>query len=328
MLRYDACRARLCKNSSGRSRKRKQMEEKRELSQLRELISVLGTLRTKGVLCDVIVTVEGRKFKAHKAILASGCGYFRTLFSQRDHQSSEGCTTEIIIQNRDVNADSFENMLDYVYTGKLRPLVWDTIFETLACACYLQIKNAIQACTEFIDKAKSEGKLKFKDFFTISSMAGCYGVKELKETADKHIARDFSKISKTEEFLVHMSSQSLQDLLERNDLAISRERQVLEAVTRWLKHDWDTRKTFALPVLQKVRLGLVPIRNVIEGIDRQIREATECRDLYEELLERHALGEKVTGPLLQTHPEMLTPRKCRRRRKCGMFRSLCTGVKL
>lgn len=57
-------------------------------------------------------------------------------------------------------------------------------------------------------------------------MAGNYGVKELKETADKHIARDFSKISKTEEFLVHMSSQSLQDLLERNDLAISRERQV------------------------------------------------------------------------------------------------------
>lgn len=124
--------------------KRRLIAEKKELTQLRELIQVLGTLRTKGVLCDVIVTVEGHKFKAHKAVLAAGCGYFRTLFSQKDHQPSEGCTTEVIIQSRDVNSDSFENMLDYVYTGKLRPLVWDTIFETLACACYLQIKNAIQ----------------------------------------------------------------------------------------------------------------------------------------------------------------------------------------
>ena len=124
--------------------KRRECEERRELSQLRELISVLGTLRTKGVLCDVIVTVDGRRFKAHKAILASGCGYFRTLFSQMDHQPSEGCKTEVIIQSRDVTSNSFDNMLDYVYTGKLRPLVWETIFETLACACYLQIKNAIQ----------------------------------------------------------------------------------------------------------------------------------------------------------------------------------------
>ena len=130
--------------------KRRLIQEKKELTQLRELIQVLGTLRTKGVLCDVIVTVEGHKFKAHKAVLAAGCGYFRTLFSQKDHQPSEGCTTEVIIQSRDVNSDSFENMLDYVYTGKLRPLVWDTIFETLACACYLQIKNAIQVSWHFL----------------------------------------------------------------------------------------------------------------------------------------------------------------------------------
>ncbi len=132
------------RTAAAEAEKKRQMEEKRELSQLRELISVLGTLRTKGVLCDVVINVEGRKFKAHKAVLAAGCGYFRTLFSQKDHQSSDGGTMEVIIQSRDVNADSFENMLDYVYTGKLRPLVWDTIFETLACACYLQIKNAIQ----------------------------------------------------------------------------------------------------------------------------------------------------------------------------------------
>ena len=97
--------------------------------------------------------------------------------------------------------------------------------------------------------------------------------------------------------------------------------QVLDAVTRWLQHDWDERKSHAWAVLQKVRLGLIPISEVRNTFPKELKEDKNCMAAYCELLEFCAISGSGKGPLLQTLDVWFTPRNTRKVRKlsCTSF---------
>ncbi|XP_043644538.1 kelch-like protein 18 [Drosophila teissieri] len=51
---------------------------------------------------------------------------------------------------------------------------------------------------------------------------------------------------------------SVSALLSSNDIRINSEAEVLYAAIRWLNHEWPTRKSFALELMEKVRLSRLP----------------------------------------------------------------------
>ncbi|CAH1259067.1 ZBTB17 [Branchiostoma lanceolatum] len=101
------------------------------------LLRRLHELRRRDILCDVTVSVEGRNFRCHKAILAVCSGYFRSLFAANNNNTS--------IALPGVNANVVEDILNYMYTGELQ---LDTQHMTayLDVASYLEIPAVVELC--------------------------------------------------------------------------------------------------------------------------------------------------------------------------------------
>lgn len=64
--------------------------------------------------CDTTLHVADKEYKAHRAILIAGSSVFAAMFQ---HETSEKQTGVITIP--DCDPESFENFLEFLYTGKL-----------------------------------------------------------------------------------------------------------------------------------------------------------------------------------------------------------------
>ncbi|XP_077390310.1 zinc finger and BTB domain-containing protein 37 [Festucalex cinctus] len=106
------------------------------------VLSHLNQLRAQGRLCDIVVHVEGRSFRAHKAVLAASSPYFR------DHMSLSQMSTVTLPLIR--NASVFEQLLAFCYTGRLRLQLRD-IIGYLTAASFLQMQEVIDRCTRVLE---------------------------------------------------------------------------------------------------------------------------------------------------------------------------------
>ncbi|XP_055498008.1 LOW QUALITY PROTEIN: zinc finger and BTB domain-containing protein 37 [Leucoraja erinacea] len=106
------------------------------------VLAQLNQLRMQGRLCDIVVDVQGKSFRAHKAVLAASSPYFR------DHMSlGEMSAVSIsVIKSPAV----FERLLAFCYTGKLCLQVAD-IISYLTAASFLQMQYIIDKCTQILD---------------------------------------------------------------------------------------------------------------------------------------------------------------------------------
>ena len=74
-------------------------------------------------------------------------------------------------------------------------------------------------------------------------------------------------------------------------------------------HDWEHRKIHAHPLLEKIRLGVVPADNIKNLLlDNRIQEAPECVQMLEDVLKLHATKEVLDVPPAHSHPEMFATR--------------------
>ena len=82
----------------------------------REITQRLDILRTYESLCDVTIVAKGKEFKAHKAVLAAASPFFLTLLISDMKESKEQL---IKIELQEATAAVMEDVLKYVYTGKI-----------------------------------------------------------------------------------------------------------------------------------------------------------------------------------------------------------------
>ena len=75
-------------------------------------LSHLNTLRKGGRFCDVIISVGGHNIPAHRAMLACASMYLFELFETEEENDQH------YVQLENVDYDSFEILVNYVYTSK------------------------------------------------------------------------------------------------------------------------------------------------------------------------------------------------------------------
>lgn len=91
------------------------------------IFTSLDDMRRNQQLCDVILEVEGKQFPVHRVILAANSLYFRALFTNGMHETSEN-----VIKIPSVTPELMERILEYAYSrettiteynvGKLLPV--------------------------------------------------------------------------------------------------------------------------------------------------------------------------------------------------------------
>ncbi|XP_061595273.1 transcription regulator protein BACH1b [Cololabis saira] len=104
----------------------------------------LDEQRRRDALCDVTVAVEGRAFRAHRAVLAACSAYFAQRIPPLTQQPGA-----VISLPPEVTAAGFEPLLSFCYTSKLH-LDRDNVLEVRAAASVLGVPDLDEACFHFL----------------------------------------------------------------------------------------------------------------------------------------------------------------------------------
>ena len=78
-------------------------------------------------------------------------------------------------------------------------------------------------------------------------------------------------------------------------------------VVKWLKYDWDNRRTHAFELLQKVRLGTITEENLNRLIDADVLELPECKSLLERVI-GYQKSDRTKAWLAHKYPDLFATR--------------------
>ena len=126
----------------------KELEKKNGLA----LAENYSSLRKKGLMSDVTIACEGKKFPAHKLILAARSEVFAAMFSHKG--TLEDQHQEVLIEDSDrVTMDLF---LTFLYDATLpKDLPFKSYVELLKAADKYQVPSLIEACATKLSKKLS-----------------------------------------------------------------------------------------------------------------------------------------------------------------------------
>ncbi|NXX83235.1 KAISO regulator, partial [Urocolius indicus] len=94
------------------------------------LLQSLNEQRGHGLFCDVTVIVEDRKFRAHRNILSASSTYFHQLFSMAGQ----------VVELSFVRAEIFAEILNYIYSSKIKSVRSDLLDELIKSGQQLGVK--------------------------------------------------------------------------------------------------------------------------------------------------------------------------------------------
>ncbi|XP_062420289.1 zinc finger and BTB domain-containing protein 5 isoform X1 [Pungitius pungitius] len=106
----------------------------------------LNYQRVHGQLCDCVIVVGSRHFKAHRSVLAACSTHFRALFTVAEGDSSMNM---IQLDSEVVTAEAFAALVDMMYTSTLM-LGESNVMDILLAASHLHLNNVVKACKHYL----------------------------------------------------------------------------------------------------------------------------------------------------------------------------------
>lgn len=155
----------------------------------------------------------------------------------------------------------------------------------------------VDACATFLSKS-----LHLDSCIGILNLAESHVLTTLKTGAQDYITSQFSKVIKKPDFL-DLPAQSLEIVLQRDDLDVNCEECVFEAVMQWVRDRQDERCPLLARLLSHVRLPLLEPAYFVEKVesDELIRSCSEAFALLQEVRMYHLTGREVSR---QRRPKM------------------------
>ncbi|XP_072038445.1 kelch-like protein 26 isoform X2 [Amphiura filiformis] len=234
-----------------------------------ELMEGMNQLRINQDLFDVTVIVGNKPFQAHKAVLASLSGYFQVMFTNRGFVDMK--KSEIQIKEEGLSPESFDQLLEFMYTSKVAITSIERVIDLLQVAGFLQVNGAVTLCVDYLKEVVCNQSISFEMAHDLSCIANRLDHPDLKNLVDRYVGQNMVEFIKTPEFLEQMPALYLEELLKREDLnETTSEDALLEVVVAWLQFDWDARKTNTISLLQNIRFGVIPNHNISDILGEEI----------------------------------------------------------
>ncbi|KAJ3587754.1 hypothetical protein NHX12_011351 [Muraenolepis orangiensis] len=124
----------------------------------KHIFQQLNHQRIHGQLCDCVVSVGGRRFHAHRSILAACSSHFRALLSSTEGDEVGGtklvhgdgpCVMEL--DQEVVTPEAFATLLEMMYTSTLT-LGSSNVMDVLLAASHLHLNTVVKACKLHLSK--------------------------------------------------------------------------------------------------------------------------------------------------------------------------------
>lgn len=196
------------------------------------------------ILCDVEIVCDNQTFLCHKVVLAATIPYFRSMFTLGMLEADKRR-----IEIQDINPSSLKTIIEFAYTAKAIITI-DNVQNLLFASTVLQTEDLAEACSSFLRQ-----HLSLTNCTEIRQYAELLNRKSLIDLADEYIRDHFLEIIQIDDFykisyrhlkvnfvlFLSFSIDSilffcLQELIASPDLGILDEKDVYDAVIKWVKH--------------------------------------------------------------------------------------------
>ncbi|XP_007236437.2 kelch-like protein 24a [Astyanax mexicanus] len=258
------------------------------------VLQVFNEFRETRLFTDVVISVQGREFPCHRAVLSACSSYFRAMFCN-DHRESR----QMLVEINGIQAEAMDVFLQYVYTGRAKITTQNVqyLFET---SSLFQIAILRDACAKFL-----EDQLDPCNCLGMQRFADAHSLKQLASQCRGYALQNFPEVAQHEEFL-DLRREELEEYIASDELCVGREEVVFEAVMRWVYFTVDCRKPQLKDLLQHVRLPLLHPNYFVQTVegDQLIQNAPECYQLLHEARRYHVLGNEMMSP--RTRPRRST----------------------
>ncbi|XP_035659804.1 kelch-like protein 12 [Branchiostoma floridae] len=219
-------------------------------SYLHGFLGTVGDLQKDGVLQDVFLEVEGRRFPCHRLVLSAASPYFRAMFTS---DMAESRQKTVVLQG--LAEDMFGEILSYIYSGTLH-VSMDTVQPLYQAADLLQLDYMRDTCSSYmamnVERSTCVDLYKFADVFSVDIvMKSCL----------KWKARLFTEVASSEEFC-SLGVNELTEIISHDELDVKEETTVWEAVVRWVQHSRKDRLRHLPSILPHIRFNLLTSDNM------------------------------------------------------------------
>ena len=192
----------------------------------------------EGHLCDVVLkSIDGIEHSVHRAVLSAASAALKALLCapfREAEQIRQGKPIEMAASSGVVGA-----FVDYIYGGEPDVATIDAV-ELLRLAGAYGL-----ACLAQAVEADLQASLDSQLALQLLQETVIWGMPDLRLACEEQVAKDFQQSVLTEEFL-KLTAKQLQRILQREDLKVSREEVVVEALLKWGKSSEDRQRDMVL----------------------------------------------------------------------------------
>ncbi|XP_039616811.1 kelch-like protein 6 [Polypterus senegalus] len=248
-----------------------------------QLQTAMDNLRLENSLTDVTLYVEGREFPCHRVVLAAASNYFRAMFCNNLKEKNED---KIVIKG--VDSETMKILIDYTYTSRVL-LTKYNVQKILEAASLFQFLRIVDACANFLTEAMLP-----ENCVGILRLADDYSLLALKTQVQTYIIQNFLQVVTYRE-LLDIPCDIFCEILKSDDLCVTEEEQVYEAVMSWVRSQEHERLPLLSKILRNVRLPLLDPWYFVEKVegDEVIRKCPDAFPLLQEARKYHLSGNEI-----------------------------------
>lgn len=267
------------------------------------VLDELKVMFDDSILTDVILCIDGHKLACHRFVLAAFSPYFKAMFTMG---MSETNLSEVDLY--EVDYESVSQLVSYAYTGSVG-ICRQNVQNLLAAASLFEIMPVHNACAKFL-----ETQLDCSNCLGIHAFAQIHSCTDLMEKAWEHIEKNFTAVSRSEEFL-NLSLDQIIQIISSDELNVEKEEVIFEAVFAWIMADEKERKSYLNELFPLVRIGLLSLRFMQDKVvkNKLILDNDQCSQIVSSFHEYETNPHSYRGThtfSLSLRSGMIKPEHC------------------
>ncbi|XP_010737777.3 kelch-like protein 33 [Larimichthys crocea] len=239
--------------------------------------------------CDVILEALGGSLHVHRAILAAGSDYFRSMFTLGMKESHQSCVDLPFLL-----ASELEVLIGCTYSGALS-LSWGCVFEITSTALQLQYQPALSLCLNFLQQ-----EINPHSCLDVVSFAEAYEMVQLLEAAEDFVLRQFQKVACTSKFK-DLPLKQLLKYLNSHSLCVPSELVVFKAVVAWIQARPRIRIKLAKELMKTIHFPLMTFKEFKEVKSLNMWSNHTLTALYERIYKDFFLDETAPQNQYRTY---------------------------
>lgn len=256
-----------------------------------ELAQRQSEQRRAGLFCDLtLLFVCGERvhsLPAHRSVLSAASQYFSSqLLSEEGAASpSSSCGTLELRGWSSVGPDTVEAVVEFMYTGCIS-VTTANVHQVLELAHRFLLAHLKTFCGKFLMK-----RLTLTNCVSVHLLSLTYTLEHLAEGSTALIRKNFHKVIHGKDFC-SLPFELLRDWLSDSEIAVDSERELFEAIIRWVNRSFDEREKHFEEMFGLLRLTQLTPAYLARVVRKEplVSGNEACSRLVTDAIEAHAVS--------------------------------------